>query len=55
MGDEQPDRRKVRQQVGDLTFEEAGEPDKWEEASPRTRGTLFPRLRPAVSSMRSVR
>jgi hypothetical protein len=45
---EDDDRRAVRQQVGDRTFEEAGE-DKWEEASPRTRGTLFPRLRPAVS------
>ena len=52
---EDDDQRKVRQQVGNRTFEEAGDPDKWEEASPRTRGTLFPRLRPAVSSMRSVR
>ncbi len=55
MGDEQPDQRQVRQQLGERPFEEAGDPTTWEEASPKTRGTLFPRLRPAVSSMRSVR
>ena len=49
MGDEQPDQRQVRQQLGERPFEEAGDPNTWEEASPKTRGTLFPRLRPAVS------
>jgi hypothetical protein len=52
---EDGDRRLVRQQVGERTFEEAGDPNTWEEASPITRGTVFPRIRPAVSSMRSVR